>query len=151
MTRFLPALLLLLMGLPANAQHSADHEGVYAAVQDYLEGIYNVQPERIERSVSPDLVKRGWWRKGPGAEYVQSPMNYEQLLDLAGSWNTDNRQGLDDATPRDIQVLDVLDQTAVAKLTAVWGIDYFQLEKVDGAWTIRHILWQSHPEATGDH
>ena len=151
MTRLIPALFLLILTMPARAQQAPDHDGVHAAVLDYLEGIYNVEPERIERSVSPDLVKMGWWREGPDAEYAPSIMTYEQLVRLAGSWNRDNRQGVDDTTPRDIVVLDVLDQTAVAKLTAVWGIDYFQLEKVDGVWKIRHVLWQSHPEAAGDH
>jgi hypothetical protein len=151
MTRLIPALFLLLLTVPAQAQHGAGHEGVHAAVLDYLEGLYDVQPERIEKSVSPDMVKMGWWREGPDADYAPSAMTYEQLVRLAGSWNRDNRQGIDDTSPRDIVVMDVLDQTAVAKLTAVWGIDYFQLEKVDGAWKIRHVLWQSHPETDGDH
>jgi hypothetical protein len=42
-------------------------------------------------------------------------------------------------------VLEVLDQTAVAKVTASWGIDYMLLGKYDGAWKISQILWQSHP------
>ena len=45
--------------------------------------------------------------------------------------------------------MDVLDKTAVAKLTAFWGIDYFQLEKNDGIWQIRHVIWQSHPPSDG--
>jgi len=36
-------------------------------------------------------------------------------------------------------------KTATAKLTAFWGIDYFQLEKIEDKWMIRHIIWQSHP------
>ena len=42
-------------------------------------------------------------------------------------------------------MLDVLDQTAVAKVTANWGIDYMLLAKFDGRWKIVEILWQSHP------
>ncbi len=151
MPRLIPALLLVLLAIPVQAQHADDREGVHAAVLDYLEGIYDVQPERIERSVSPDLVKFGFWRESPEADYGSSAMSYEQLVRLAGSWNRDNRQGIDDSSPREIVVMDVLDQTAAAKLTAVWGIDYFQLEKVDGTWKIRHVLWQSHPEAAGSH
>ncbi len=44
-----------------------------------------------------------------------------------------------------VVVLDLLDQTASAKLTASWGIDHMQLGKVDGKWKIRHVMWQSHP------
>jgi hypothetical protein len=39
----------------------------------------------------------------------------------------------------------VLDQTASAKLTASWGIDYLLLAKYDGRWMITHVLWQTPP------
>ncbi|MDA0378591.1 MAG: nuclear transport factor 2 family protein [Bacteroidetes bacterium] len=64
-------------------------------------------------------------------------------------WNAGNRQGIDENTPKEIQVIEVLDKTAIGKLTAVWGIDYFQLEKNDGVWQIRHVIWQSHPPSDG--
>ena len=145
---FLAVLLILMLpaGL-AQAQTESEQQGVHDAVLDYLEALYNAQPERIERSVSPELVKFGWWRQGPTEDYRGSPMTYDQLYALAGSWNVDNRQEIDEDTPSEIVVLDVLDQTAAAKLTAAWGIDYFQLEKVEGKWMIRHVLWQSHPQS----
>ncbi len=58
------------------------------------------------------------------------------------------RDGKRDTTRRDIAILDVLDQTAVVKLTASWGIDYMFLGKYDGEWKITQILWQSHPPRT---
>lgn len=131
-------------------QMKNDEQGVFEAVQDYLEGIYQVQPERIERSVSKELVKFGYWRQNADEAYAPAPMNYDQLYRLASGWNANNRMKIDDTTPRDIVVLDVLDKTAAAKLTAQWGIDYFQLEKIEGKWMIRHVLWQAHP-IPGDH
>jgi hypothetical protein len=47
--------------------------------------------------------------------------------------------------PRGIEIFDVLDQTASAKLTAWWGIDYLLLARIDGRWMITHVLWQSPP------
>ena len=73
------------------------------------------------------------------------PMNYEQLHELAKTWNAENKRGLDDSTVKEVVLLDIMDQTAAAKLTAVWGVDYFQLEKVSGQWMIRHVMWQSPP------
>lgn len=134
--------ILLFVTLSSYAQ--TDHEGVHAAVLDYVEGFYNVEPERFEKSISKDLVKYGYWTN-PDGEYQGSPMNWDQAYRLASQWNVDNRQGIDENTPKVIEVMDVLDKTAVAKLTAQWGIDYFQLEKNDGIWQIRHVLWQSHP------
>ena len=36
-----------------------------------------------------------------------------------------------------------MNQTASAKLTAAWGVDYFHLAKYGGKWKIVHVLWQS--------
>jgi hypothetical protein len=44
-----------------------------------------------------------------------------------------------------VKVFDVADQTASAKVTAMWGIDYLQLAKYEGRWKIINILWQAHP------
>jgi hypothetical protein len=144
MKRTLFVLTLLLFSMaPVYAQTNT--QGVHDAVEDYLEGLYQAQPDRIERSVSKDLVKFGYWRQSADEAYAGSPMNFEQLKQLASRWNANNRMKLDDKTPREIVVLDVLDKTAVAKLTAQWGIDYFQLENIDGKWMIRHVLWQAHP------
>jgi hypothetical protein len=124
------------------AQAPNDRDGVRQAALDYVEGIYNVQPERIQRSVHPTLVKRGFYKKDATAPYVDMPMTYEQLVALAGNWN---KGGKRDTSVKEVTVLDVLDQTATAKVTAAWGIDYMLLGKYDGQWKIVQILWQSHP------
>jgi hypothetical protein len=142
------AMVTLAISGSALAQNSApdkEKAAVQAAALDYLEGIYNVQPERIERSVHPTLNKRGFYKKDASAPYVESPMTYEQLVKLAASWN---KEGKRDTSVREITVLDMLDQTAVVKLKASWGIDYMFLGKFDGKWKITQILWQSHPAKT---
>ena len=40
--------------------------------------------------------------------------------------------------PKDIILYDVQDQTANARLTAWWGIDYLLLAKQNGRWLITH-------------
>ena len=133
----------VLVGLSAaGASSDTDREAVRRAALDYVNGIYDVKPELIERSVHASLVKRGFYRKGPSAPYVEMPMTYEQLVNLASTWN---KTGTRDRSIKQIDVLEVLDQTAVAKVTAAWGIDYMLLAKYDGTWKISQILWQSHP------
>jgi hypothetical protein len=138
----LAAALALAVPVQPAAQGSGDREAVRQAALDYVEGIYNVQPERIQRSVHPTLVKRGFYKKDATAPYVEMPMTYDQLVNLAGNWN---KGGKRDISVKDVAVLDVLDQTATAKVTASWGIDYMLLGKYDGQWKIVQILWQSHP------
>lgn len=138
------ALALSLFAVPALGQDPpADREAVRLAALDYVEGVYNVQPERIERSVHPTLVKRGFYKDTAAGPYVESPMTYDQLVRLAGTWNKDKKRNL---SIKEVAVLDVLDQTAVAKVTANWGIDYMLLAKFEGRWKITQILWQSHPQ-----
>ena len=72
-------------------------------------------------------------------------MSYERLVALAADYNKDGTRVKPDA-PRTVEVLDVLDKTASAKLTASWGIDYMHLVKHGDEWQIVHVLWQSHPE-----
>ena len=138
--------LALFLAIPSNAL--SNEQGVYQAVLDYVEGFYHTEPERFDRSLSPDMVKYGYWMS-PEGEYQGSPMNFEQAKRFAAMWSADNRQGIDEDSPKEIVVMDVLDKTAVAKLTAVWGIDYFQLEKNDGVRQIRHVIWQSPPPTDG--
>lgn len=126
----------------AQAPAGADAAAVKQAALDYVDAIYNVKPELIERSVHPQLVKRGFYKKDASAPYVEMPMTYEQLLKLAASWNADGKR---DLSRKEVVVIEVLDQTAVAKVVANWGVDYMFLGKFDGQWKITQILWQSHP------
>lgn len=136
--------LLLVFQVGSSSGQSTDKELVYAAIEDYVDGIYLVQPERINKSVHPELMKKGFWRKDGNTEYdKESIMTFDQLVDLASKWNA--KGNLPKDAPRKIEIYDVQDQTATGKLTAQWGTDYFQLAKYDGKWMIVNIMWQRHP------
>ncbi|HMB93211.1 MAG TPA: nuclear transport factor 2 family protein, partial [Rhodothermales bacterium] len=119
--------LLMLPGLAlAQSDMAADQEAIRAAVLDYVEAIYNVEPDRIKRSVHPNLAKYGYWMPRDGNDYQGSAMTFDQLVDLAGKWNQSGRVNADEA-PKEIEIYDVMDKTAVAKLSAQWGVDHMQL------------------------
>lgn len=118
----------------------ADVEAVRQAALNYIDAIYTADPALIERSVHPQLEKVGYYRNREGA-WQETPMTYEQLLDVARSWNADGTTLRSDA-PRIVEVYDVLNKTASAKVTAQWGIDYMQLVRYDDGWKIRNIVWQ---------
>lgn len=123
-------------------QGTQDKEAVRQVGLDYVEGVYNVQPERIERSVHPALVKRGFHKKDASAPYAELTMSYDQLVNLARTWNKDGKR---DTKIKNVEILDMADQTAVVKITASWGIDYMLVGRYDGRWKISQILWQSPP------
>ena len=140
------AVAMLAFASPAVSQKAANpaQEAVRQVGLDYVEGIYNVQPERIERSVHPSLVKRGFYKKDASTPYTEMPMTYDQLVNLARTWN---KEGKRDTKVKKVEVLDMLDQTAVVKVTAAWGVDYMLVGKYDGKWKISQILWQSPPQS----
>jgi hypothetical protein len=137
--------LSLLPFCSAQAQTNADREAVRQAALDYVEGIYNVEPSRIERSVHPKLAKLGFYR--PPADDAYRPgstMTFERLVEIAKTYNKEGKLPKD--APKEVTVLDVLDQTASVKLVAEWGVDYMHLAKFDGKWMIVNVLWQSPPK-----
>ena len=134
---------LLFVGATSVAGQTAEERSeVERAVLDYVEGVYEVKPELIERSVHPELKKFGFARRSPEDDWRVIPMTYEQLVELAGNYYKEEG-GAPAAAPKKVEILDVLNQTASAKLTASWGVDYFHLAKYEGKWKIVHVLWQS--------
>jgi hypothetical protein len=127
----------------ANAQTNEDREAVRRAALDYVESVYDVNPEKVERSVHPDLAKRGFFIKQGETAYSAHIMTFAQLVELAKNYNKNGRVPKD--APKEVVVFEVSDQTASAKVTASWGIDYLHLAKYDGQWKIINILWQSPP------
>ena len=141
----LPAALAAQSGRTSQPPTAADSAAVRAAVLDYVEGIYLADTGRIVRSVRPELAKRGYWIPRDQSAYSSEPMTYQELIGVAKTWNP-NRRRDPDAMPKDIQILDLLDQTASAKLVAQWGVDYFHLGRYDGKWMIVNVLWQTPPK-----
>ncbi|WP_281543201.1 nuclear transport factor 2 family protein [Maribacter aestuarii] len=128
------------------SSQNTDKASVQSAIEDYVNALYEVDPSKIERSVDTTLRKIGYWYDDKSSAYRDNlPMTYQQLYDLAGSWNKDGNRITPDS-PKEILIYEVNDKTATAKLTAEWGIDLFHLAKVDGQWKIMNIIWQSSPK-----
>lgn len=146
MKRFWIILTLPALAALWAATHPVDAEraAVERAVLDYVDALYDVDPTKIQRSVHPELAKRGFFRSDPEAAYQEGLMTYQDLHALAGEWNRNGRVDPRKA-PKQVSILDVLDQTATAKLVAHWGVDYMHLARYDGQWKIVHVLWQSAP------
>lgn len=130
------------------AQSAADSAGVRAAVLDYVEGFYQGDSARLVRSIRPEVVKYGFFIPRNDSVYAGEPMSFAEMNAYANNVKRSGRPAPATA-PKEIEILDVADQTAAAKLTAWWGIDYLQLAKYGGRWMIVHVLWQSPPRPAG--
>ena len=131
----------------AGAQASADSAGVHAAVLDYVEGFYQGDSTRLVRSIRPEVVKYGFFVPRDSTRYQGEPMTFAEMNAYANTVKRNNRPAPATA-PKEIELLDVQDQTAAAKLTAWWGTDYLLLAKYGGRWMIVHVLWQTPPRAS---
>jgi hypothetical protein len=135
------AILVVFIPTLALDQDGFDEKGVRQAALDYVTAVYESKPELIERSVARDLTKHGFMRQKDGT-YRRGRMSYDDLVQVAKEWNADRKR---DTAIKEVQVLHVMDHTAAALVKASWGVDYMQLAKLDGAWKILNIVWQTHP------
>lgn len=140
----LVAAIACALTLVIQAKSYEEKEAVRQAALDYIEALYQVDSARIARSVHPDLTKLGFYREKAADSYKSGAMTYQQLYDLAGRWNKNGQ--VKPGAPKEVVVLDVLDQTASVKVVAQWGVDYMHLAKYDGKWKIIQVLWQSPPQ-----
>lgn len=141
MKKVLTCLLVLTFAFQANAQNS-ESEKVKRACMDYIEGFYEGDEAKLKRSLSPDLLKFGYMKKRGTQEYASAgQMTYEEALSYARGVKEKQRFPKADA-PRGVEIYDVDDNIAAAKVTAWWGFDYMLLAKVDGKWMIQQVLWQ---------
>ena len=139
------AITMLLLGAPTlAAQSPADREGVRRAVLDYVEGFYEGDTAKIVRSVRPEVVKYGYYKKKGETGYTGEAMPWSEFISYTLGVKARGRP-TPATSPKEIVLLDVADQTAAAKLTAWWGIDYLHLAKFDGKWMITQVLWQAPP------
>lgn len=126
---------------------AVDRAGIQRAALDYLEGFYEGDTAKLVRSVRPDVDKRGYERARNATVYTEDRMAWPAFLTYANSVKARNRPP-NPSWPKDVLLLDVLDQTAAVKVTAWWGTDYLFLAKFDGKWMITQVLWQTPAPAT---
>jgi hypothetical protein len=131
--------------LPAtlSAQTPADRDAVKQAALDYIEGFYEGDSTRFIRSIRPEVYKYGFYRDTTGS-YRGMQMQWQGFHNFANRVKRGQTRTPANA-PKQVEVLDVADQVAAAKVTAYWGIDYLLLGKYDGKWMISHVTWQSPP------
>jgi Putative lumazine-binding len=144
-SRLVTVLFALLAAAPdARAQTTAETSGIRAAALDYAEGWYAGDGDRMARAVHPELVKRILVTDtATGRSFVQT-MGASALVNGA-------RHGNGKSTPaerqqKDVRILDVFGNAAVAKVVMADWIDYLQLIKTEGRWQIVNVLWERKPE-----
>jgi len=140
MKRIMPIVLFCLFAKFAAAQNAK--EEITSACLNYLEGFYEGDTVKLMRSLKPTLYKFGYWKdKNSGKYGPDEYMTYRQALDYAKNVQA-KKHFAKAGSPKKIEVLDIQNTIAAAKVTAWWGIDYILLSKQDDKWMIEQVLWE---------
>jgi hypothetical protein len=142
------ACLLLTLLAPATARAEGgsadDRAAIEKAALDYIEGWYEGNAERMERSLHPDLAKR----------IVQTdPKSGRSRLDQMSAMGLvqGTRRGFGKQIPaakqqKDVTILDVFGNAASVKIVAADWVDYLHVAKFNGKWVIVNVLWELKPK-----
>lgn len=140
MKRYFSILLLCLAFHTAFGQSEKDQ--VSRACLNYLEGFYEGDTIKLIESLKPTLHKYGLMKDPSTGKYAPDGyMTYRQALNYAKSVLKSKRFPGPDA-PKKVEVLDISNAIASAKVTAWWGVDYILLTKLNGKWMIEQVLWE---------
>lgn len=120
----------------------ADAEAVKATAMDYIQGYYQGDAERMERSLHPDLAKRTPVINAQGRTGIQH-MGALALVQAA-------RAGRGRSVPEEKRIaeftLHELDGgIAVGKLVSANFTDWFHFAKVNDRWVIVNVIWRMNP------
>ena len=123
--------------------NTEDQTAIRQTALDYIEGFYDGDSARMERSLHPELVKRI-----AHPDPVSGRSHLAEMSALALTQFT--RAKADRPTPQaerqqDVTVLDVFENAASAKVIAAGWIDYLHLSRFNGRWVIVNVLWEMKP------
>lgn len=117
-----------------------DTQAIYQAVSDYYDGWYEPNPERMDRSLHPDLAKRGLKVDDTGTQYIIH-LTKEVMVEAT-------RQGGGSQSPAEkknwaITILDCYEQIATVKVASVQYMEYIHLARQNGQWQIVNVIYMN--------
>ncbi len=137
--------MFLAAAYPVLSVAQSNQDEVTNAVRDYVDAFYYGDTTKIHKSIAPNVIKYGYYIPRGKTIYEGEPMSFKEMIDYALGIKKRGPSADVEKFPKKIEVFDVQDQTASAKLTAWWGTDYILLARLNNKWMITHVLWQSPP------
>ena len=133
---------LLLLCIIVKSVTAQEKEKIERACLNYIEGFYEGDTAKLIKALKPTLYKIGYWKNKTTDIYeFDEHMTWRQALDYGKGLMAKKNFAKADA-PKKVEVLDVMNTIASAKVTAWWGVDYVLLSKQGGKWMIEQVLWE---------
>ncbi|MDI9237854.1 nuclear transport factor 2 family protein [Lysobacter sp. LF1] len=129
--------------VPVAVIEPATRTAIEATCFDYVDGQLEGDPERVARSLHPDLAKRRVLGETVDERLGLRRMSKEELVELTrqGALKTPKAQW-----DRSCTVLDVAGNTAAVRAETPWFVDFFHMGKFGDRWVIVNALWYSKPK-----
>ena len=119
-----------------------DKEKVEKACLNYIEGLYKSDTVKLIQSLKPSLYKFGYWKNKTTGKYEpDGQMTYREALDYAKNVLA-KKNFAKPGSPKKVEILDVMNSIASAKVTSWRGVDYVLLSIKDEKWMIDQVLWE---------
>lgn len=126
----------------AFAMTQAQESAVEKACMNYIEGFYEGDSDKLKACLQPTLNKFGFWKDKDSGEYKQVDyMSFDQAIAYADNVKAKKKFAKPDA-PKVVEVLNMSNSIAAAKVKAWWGIDYMLLSKRGDKWMIEQVIWE---------
>ena len=94
MKKILTGLFTIIISLQfVSAQTEQDKESVNRALLDYIEGFYDGDTSKIIRSISPEVVKYGYYKNKNTGQYAGEPMSYKEMIAYAAKVGESRKNG----------------------------------------------------------
>ncbi|WP_269716875.1 nuclear transport factor 2 family protein [Caulobacter sp. NIBR2454] len=132
----------LALALPAEQVSPETVRAIEAVAYDYLDGQLEGDPARVARALHPDLAKRAIKPTDRDEVLPLRRMSKDELVSLTadGVLKTPREKW-----DRQVKVVEVDANIAMARVETPWFIDYFHLGRFGDRWVIVNALWYSKP------
>lgn len=134
--------LFLALSFTVIAQEQSDKAQIETTLNNYIDGFYEGDTLKLKAALKPRLYKFGYWKNKDSGKYeYSSQMTYDKALAFALKVSKGNNKKSED-TFREIEIYDIGNHIASAKVMAYWGVDYILLSKEEGKWMIEQVIWE---------
>jgi hypothetical protein len=121
----------------AIAQGSNVRQAIVAVALDYYEGWFDGEPDRMDRALHPELVKRSLGEDGMSVETISA----REMVEATAKGIGLTRDPGVDMRDIEIRVDHVYKDIATVTVTSAVYVDYLQLARTREGWKIVNVLW----------
>lgn len=123
-------------------QTQSDKAQIETTLNNYIDAFYKGDTSKLKKAIKPRLHKFGYWKNNENGAYeYYDQMTYDKAMIFVQKMKDEGRSR-DENKIRNVEVLDVSNHIASAKVSANWGVDYVLLSKDNNKWMIEQVIWE---------